>query len=150
MSVPYDTFIEVFLEKITEYKYLDPALGSSAKTRCCDGYLKRSCAQFNRKCSYDLTYRDDEKRVFNFSISNQDLDEIVDIISEGMVAQWFKPYANNSENLENVINTSDFSNYSPAELLHRIREAYNESCSEFKKRMINYTYEHGDLTDLHI
>ena len=56
---------------------------------------------FNRKCGYNLYNRDDTTRTFLENFSAEDVDEIVDIITEGMVAQWFKPYANNADNLEN-------------------------------------------------
>ncbi|MDT4340963.1 hypothetical protein RO624_02355 [Ruminococcus bromii] len=150
MIVSYDDFIRVFLDKVKEWKFLDPHLSDKEKTRVCDGYLKRACASFNRKCGYNLYNRDDTTRTFLENFSAEDVDEIVDIITEGMVAQWFKPYANNADNLENTLNTTDYSGYSPAEILNRVRTAYKEAETCFKNRGNNYSFEHGDLTDLHI
>ena len=119
MIVSYDDFTRVFLDKVKEWKFLDPHLS-------------------------------DKERTFLENFSAEDVDEIVDIITEGMVAQWFKPYANNADNLENTLNTTDYSGYSPAEILNRVRTAYKEAETCFKNRGNNYSFEHGDLTDLHI
>jgi hypothetical protein len=83
-------------------------------------------------------------------IADEDMDEIVDIISEGMLVQWMKPFTYKQENLENVLNTRDFSTYSPAELFLRISDAYASAKKDFTNMMREYSYNHGDLTDLHL
>lgn len=83
-------------------------------------------------------------------IDDGDLDEIVDIVSEGMLAQWLKPYTYKQDNLENVLNTKDFTTYSPSELLMRISNAYAAAQKDFTNMMREYSYNHGDLTDLHL
>ena len=84
------------------------------------------------------------------SLTKKDLDEIVDIVSEGMLVQWMKPFVYKQEGLENVLNTKDFTTYSPAELLMRIGNAYNAAQKDFTNMMREYSYNHGDLTDLHL
>ena len=64
--------------------------------------------------------------------------------------QWMKPYTYSQENLENVLNTRDFTTYSPAELLMRVGNAYEKAQKDFTKMMREYSYNHGDLTDLHL
>lgn len=71
-------------------------------------------------------------------IPDDDLVEIVDIVSTGMVAQWLQPYVYKSENLENILNTADYSVYSPAELLLRVREVYQMAQKEFKNMIKDY------------
>lgn len=66
------------------------------------------------------------------------------------LVQWMKPYTYHQESLENVLNTKDFSTYSPAELLLRISNAYTAARKEFTNMMREYSYNHGDLTDLHL
>lgn len=150
MAVSYDVFAEAFLDKINEYKFLNIELNPSRKERYVDGLLKRACSKFNRLCKYNLNDRDDEAREFGFEMSDEDYDEILDIISEGMIEQWLKPYANNAENMENIINTADYSSYSPAELLKQTRAAHEDAKNSFKAMINDYTFAHGDLTDLHI
>jgi hypothetical protein len=113
-----------------------------------DGYMKRACAQFNKICGYDLTDRNDETREFNITIPDDEIDEIADIVTEGMLVQWMKPYVYKVDNLENVLNTADFSAYSPAELLYRISNAYDVVKKDFVNMMREYSYNHGDLSAL--
>lgn len=104
MSVPYDTFNGAFLAKITEYEFIQ--IPEDNRDAILDGYLKRAVTAFKKICRYDLTKaEDDETRSFDVDIPEQDLDEIVEIISEGMLVQWMKPYVYRQEVLENVLNT---------------------------------------------
>lgn len=145
MSVSYDLFTGAFLTKVTEYDFI--RLDTYDRTQIVDGYMKRACAEFNKICKYDLTARDDKLREFTIDIEDEDIDEIVDIVSEGMLVQWMKPYFYRADNLENVLNTADFSAYSPAELLYRITNAYNTSKKDYVNMMREYSYNHGDLSD---
>ena len=113
--------------------------------------MKRAIAAFKKICQYDLTTTaDDNVREFAVEIEDEDLDEIVDIVSEGMLVQWMKPYVYHQDSLENILNTKDFSTYSPAELLLRIGNAHAAAKKDFTNMMREYSYNHGDLTDLHL
>lgn len=111
MSLSYDIFTSAFLNKVTEYDFIP--LDSYERNSIVDGYMKRACSQFNRLCQYDLSDYDDAVREFSVTIPDNDIDEIADIVSEGMLVQWMKPYFYRADNLENILNTSDFSAYSP-------------------------------------
>lgn len=150
MNIPYDVFTEAFLGKVTEYDFI--RLDSYDRNKTIDDYMKRSIASFQHVCKYNLTSTaDDNIREFIITVDQEnpdselqsrmdaeiekDLDEIIDIVSEGMLVQWMKPYFYRAENLENVLNTKDFSAYSPAELLYRITNAYNQSKRDFTNMM---------------
>lgn len=148
MTVSYDLFTNAFLNKVTEYTFIK--MGSDDRLDVIDGYMKRACAQFANICKHDIVNGDDDARAFELEIDENELDELIDIISEGMVVQWMKPYMYKQENLENMLNTSDFSAYSPAELLYRVTNAYNMSKKDFTVMMREYSYNHGDLSDLHL
>lgn len=149
MSVPYDIFTGAFLAKITEYEFVK--MEDYDRNAQIDGFMRASISAFKKMCKYDLTTTgDNNTREFDIEIEPEDIDEIVDIISDGMVVQWLKPYTYRQENLENVLNTKDFSTYSPAELLHRISNAYAAAKKEFTNKMREYSYNHGDLTELHL
>ena len=106
MSVSYDVFIGSFLEKVTERDLL--SLEQSQRDSVVIGYMKRAISGFRKICQYDFsTTGDDETRVFNVDVPDDDLTEIADIVSEGMVVQWLKPYVYKQELLENAINTQD-------------------------------------------
>lgn len=163
MNVPYDVFAGAFLGKVTEYDFL--RLDDYDRNKTVDGYMKRAIAAFKHVCKYDLTNTaDDNVREFIIKTDRddpdgelqkrldkeleEDLDEIVDIVSEGMLVQWMKPYFFRADNLENVLNTADFSAYSPTELLYRITSAYNEAKRDFRNMVREYSYNHGDLSNL--
>lgn len=149
MGIAYDVFVGAFLAKVTEYDLLKIPLYE--RTTVVDGYLKRAVSEFRSNCLYDLfTTGDDEVREFDVDIPEDDLHEIVDIVSEGMIIQWLKPYTYRQELLENVINTRDFSMYSPAELLLRVSGIYAKAQKDYKGMIREYSYVHGDLTQLHL
>ena len=147
--VSYDIFTEAFLGKVSEYDFLK--LDEYDRTGLVDGFMKRALANFRKNCAYDLfTTGDDLIRSFDIDIPNADLDEIADIVSEGMVVQWLKPYVYKQELLQNTLNTRDFTTYSPAELLLRVGNAYGKAQKDFVNMIREYSYNHGDLTDLHL
>lgn len=149
MGIPYDVFAGAFLSKITEFEFLQ--LAEEDRTSIVDGYMKRAISAFRKNCKYDLTSTaDDALREFSVNIADADIDELVDIISEGMVMQWLKPYVYKQELLENVLNTRDFTTYSPAELLLRVGNAYAKAQKDYTQMIREYSYNHGDLSDLHL
>ena len=149
MSVSYDIFTEAFLAKVSEYSFL--CLDIECRTAMVDGFMKRALTAFRKNCKYDLfTTGDDDSRAFNIDIDEADLEEIANIVSEGMVVQWLKPYVNKQEILENVLNTKDFTTYSPAELLLRVGNAYSKAQKDYTNMIREYSYNHGDLSDLHL
>ena len=146
MATPYDIFEGAFLSKITEYDFLQ--IDPYDRNGSIDSYMKRSAAQFNKVCKYELLTFDDAVRELAVDIPDADLVEIVDIVATGMVVQWLQPYMFKSENLENILNTADYSMYSPAELLLRVREVYQMAQRDFKNMIKDYSYDHGDLSNL--
>lgn len=149
MGVSYDIFTDAFLSKVSEFELIQ--LDYNNRTETVDGYMRRAVSAFRKNCKYDLfTTGDDELRVFSVDIDRCDLEEIVDIISEGMVVQWLKPYVYQQELLQNVLNTRDFTQYSPAELLLRVGNAYTKAQHDYTQMIREYSYNHGDLGDLHL
>lgn len=148
MEVSYDVFTKCFLSKMKEYDLFE--LDKHVRIEIVDDYMKRACAQFNKICKYDIVKGDDYARKLNADIPDTDIEEIADIVSEGMLVQWMKPYMYKQENFENMLNTTDYSGYSPAELLHRITSAYEMCKKDFSNMMKEYSYNHGDLTVLHL
>ena len=148
MGIPYNIFTGAFLSKITEFNLL--GLDDFTRNGIVDGYMKRALAGFNSICKYDLSAYDDLTRTILVDINDKDIDEIADIVSEGMLVQWMKPYVYRQENLENILNTRDYTTYSPAELLLRISNAYYKAQRDYTNMVREYSYKHGDLSDLHI
>jgi len=148
MSLSYDVFTGAFLSKITEFELL--SLADNEREETIDTYMKRSIAGFKKICAYDLTVCDDETRTIDADIPDEDMDEIVDIVSEGMVVQWLKPYLYKQEILENALSTRDFTVFSPAELQRRVGDTYRKAQTDYTQMMREYSYNHGDLSVLHL
>lgn len=149
MAISYDAFAQAFLAKVNEYDFIQMEI--SDRQEIVDGYLKRAVSEFRKNCLYDLfTTADDVAREFAVDINQADEDELIDIISEGMLMQWMKPFVYRQENLELHLNTRDFTSYSPAELLSKIGSAYKEVKRDYVQMIREYSYNHGDLTELHL
>lgn len=149
MSLSYDVFTAAFLSKISEYDFFDVDL--ELRTEFVDGIMKRAISEFRKNCKYDLiSTANDEERTFDVDVADGDLDEIVNIISEGMLVQWMKPFLYNQENLEQQLNTRDFTIYSPAELLMRIGNAHATAKKNYTNMIREYSYNHGNIRGLHL
>lgn len=149
MSISYDAFVGAFLSKISEFEFMN--LTDVEREDRVDGYMRRAISAFKKNCKYDLvTTANDDIREFDVDIDDDSSDEIIDIISEGMVVQWLKPYIYKQELLENVLNTRDFTSYSPAELLLRVGNAYKQAQKDYTQMVREYSYNHGDLSELHL
>ena len=148
MIVSYERIISDFLDKITEYRLLN--LPAATRESIVNGYMKRAIKDFSVECREKITAFDDEAETVEMESNDLDEIEFVNIISDGMVYYWFNQAMYDQTLLQNTLNTLDFSAYSPAELLKQVRAAYAECRLWFKHRMRQYTYDHGDLTDLHI
>ena len=161
MTIPYDVFTSAFLSKISEYDFI--TLPDQERQDVVDGYMLRALTAFRRICKYDFQKPVDEhgeiidERYFVVDVPSGreakaefDIYEIVEIVAEGMVVQWLKPYVYQQENLQNVMNTRDYSLYSPAELLMRVGNAYAKAQKDYTQLVRDYSYNNGDLTVLHL
>lgn len=149
MALSYDAFTDAFLAKITEFDLLD--MNQWDANEMINKYMKKAVVAFNKVCVYDLIAgQDDENGQYDVEIKEEDVDEIVDIVSEGMVVQWLKPYVYRQEVLENALSSRDWTVFSPANLLLRLTELYSKVQKDYKQMVRDYSYHHGDLTCLHI
>lgn len=148
MSISYDAIIGAFLSKITEFEFIK--IPKENREQILDGYMKRAVSQFKKICKYDLSLADDLLKEYSDDFDEDDVDEILEIISEGMLVQWLKPYIYKQEILENTLNTADFTTYSSANLLSAVGAAYAKAQKDYTQMVREYSYNHGDLTELHL
>ena len=142
---PYKAFIDTFLDKISDYKLLN--YEDYLVDELAVGYMKRVCTKFDKICQADLSQQDDNEYAF---LSDEIDDEIIDIVTDGMGVEWLRQYVNNSDNLENILNTKDFTMYSSKNLLAEIKSLYQDEQKAFTNSMREYSYNHGDLSNLHL
>jgi hypothetical protein len=143
MATSYDDIYNTFLEKITDYDLL--AFTDANKEVILYGYMIRACSKFQNICEVDLSDRDETLDQFNEDLD----DEIIDIITTGMTAEWLKPKYLFDDHMKNMLNTSDYKlAASPANMLGSIRETYLQTKKEFESMMNKYSYVHGSIEDL--
>lgn len=142
MATPYSTVHEAFLNKISDYDILK--LLTIDREQILDRFLISACTQFKRVCKIDLTDRDDTLRQFNSQLD----DDTIEILAMGECFYWVNPKVLNTENLKNALNTKDFQQYSPANLLNQLQTLRNTLSKEFKQAIINYSYANADISKL--
>lgn len=149
MTVHYEMFTEAFLLKVSEHDFL--RFPDEERQAITDRYMKMACAKFAEVCKYDITSGDDYNRQYVLDqATDSEVDEILDIVSEGMLMYWLKPVLYKQENLELILNNVDYSAYSPAELTKQVKAVYTDCRKHFTDLINEYSYRHGDLSDLHL
>ena len=149
MSITYDRFVSAFLKKVTTYEFL--GLPQPTRDDIVHDYMMHSVSAFRHVCKYDiLASANSTEQCFDIDIPEKDMWDILDIVSDGMVVHWLKPHLYKQELMQNVLNTRDFSEHSPAELLLRIGNAYDRAQNEYTQKIREYSYNSGDLTSLHL
>jgi hypothetical protein len=91
-----------------------------------------------------LSDRNDITKQFNNTLAN----EIIDIIVSGMLVEWMKPKYLYNMNMKNVLNTKDYNQYSPANLLKELRETYNNLVRTFESKLNRYSFMYGNIENL--
>ena len=146
MVVSYERIIDEFLQKVTEYRLLE--MPEVTRDQIVRSYMRSAISDFQKKCREPLDHYDAETHDVVMK-NDLDEDEFVNIISDGMVFYWFKQYMHNETNLRNHLNSVDFSSYSPAELLKQVKASYEQCRINYLHELRAYTFDHGDLSDLH-
>jgi hypothetical protein len=144
MGTPFHVIHERAAAKISDYEMLD--LEVSDRELLMNDYLRSAQVEFQRMCKVDLTDRDEVLAQYNADLS----DEIIEILATGEAYYWVYPKVLNTENLYNVLNTKDFSMYSPANLLKELRTLRDELWTDFKRKMYEYTYRTADIAGLKV
>lgn len=132
----YEDIYESFLSKINDIDLANYSNDDLEKQL--DLYLGQAISDFSDYCIKDLSDRDKDKKRFNVTLDDRE----IDILSEFMVVRWLYPILNNLENLRNTLNTSDFSIYSPANLLEKIEQRYSSARMKARSMMNEYYLIH--------
>lgn len=135
MATPYSDLYNSFLAQITDYDL--PIYEEDVKTDMLNKYMISACSKFLKICKEDLNDRDDISEEFTDDLT----DDTKDILIELMVVEWLKPRLYNTEFFKNVLNTKDFNQFSPANLLKEIRQTYILAKANARNMMINYSYQ---------
>lgn len=145
MTTPFSEPINIFLMKISDLKII--SFPYEKRNEIVNNILKTACSRI-RRTVFKTTGTDLYKINDDNSGFEEELDyDLINIISEFMVVEWLKPYVLDSENLQNCLSTSDFSNYSPANLLKELSNIYKSSLKEATRLLRDYTIAYGNVED---
>lgn len=142
MATPYRIIHDRAIAKLSDYDILE--FDESTRYQILNEYLLSAQIEFQRLCKIDLTDKDEKLAQYN-----QDLtEEIIEILATGEAFYWLSPRVLNTENLHNVLNTKDFSMYSPANLLKELQALRDVFWKDYKRKMFEYTYRTANIAGL--
>ena len=139
MATPYEDIYERALFKVKDLKL--GAMEESERRYVLRQYLNSTVADFVTKCEKDLDDRDDATEEFSETLSN----EQKEILALGIAYYWLSAQIMDRTLLKNKISTKDYQYFSPANLMREINTMRTDVYKEYRHRLTNYTYDHGDL-----
>lgn len=140
MATEFDAVYGAFLAKVSDYDLAD-MVETDAKAVMYD-YLKQAIGKFSESCKKDLS--DVTGQSFNADLTYFEMD----IISELMVEGWCKPRLYNLDLLRNKLSTKDFTTFSPANLLDKVREVYELSHRRARSMINEYSFRENNIGEM--
>jgi len=140
MATPYSKIYDRALAKLTDYElaYL-PEEDFQLMLR---GWLVSSISKF-RKCEADLSDRDDELEVFNSDLK----DEEIEILALLVVGEWLEPQVNSVTLTRQFFGGKEEKFFAQANQLDAIKTLRDETRTEARKLMRDYTYANSSYFD---
>ena len=136
MATPYSKIYDRALSKITDY---DLAVVPDADLQIMlRGWLHSAIAKF-RKCASDLSARDDELATFTVDL----VDEEIEILAMLVVCEWLEPQVNSVNATLQMFGGKEEKYYSQSQHLATIKALRDETRTEARKLMRDYTYAHS-------
>lgn len=146
MATPYSDIYNQFLIAVQDYDLLD--LPQSTAEDILERNMNRAVAGITQMIlktdNIDLTERDDRAKEFVADLNY----EIIELIVVGMEMYFCEHALNNSENFHNVLNTRDFSQYAPQNLIFRLREIRNDAMDRWRRNKRQYAHDHIDIATM--
>lgn len=102
-------------------------------------YMLSAIGDFQPKCLKDLSARTES------GFSDVLSDEEQEILALGISYYWLSAQVLNNELLKNKLSTKDYTYFSPANLLRESVGLRDQIRKEYKNRITQYTYDHGNL-----
>lgn len=144
MATKFSEVYERAIFKFTDYSFLNTI--TDFKEALLQKYLLASIADFHNVCLVDLNDYDLANEQFNVELDN----EVIEILSWGIAYYWINAKALNSELLRNTIHNKDYTSYSPANLLKEIQSLRSVTEQEFRSRVRQYSFTHGNISSLKV
>lgn len=142
MATPFTDIYARAVFRFADYEFLKQDIDT--REDVLERHLFSAKTDFQRICKADLGAYDMELRQFDETLD----DEVIEILSLGIVFYWLSYKSLNSELLKNVLNSKDYYYYSPANLLKEIQTLRKTLRGEFNRRMRQYSYNDNDISNL--
>lgn len=140
MPTPFTKIYERAVFKFTDYTFLNTT--TEVKEEVLFQYLLSSITDFQHVCKqYDLTKYDIEEKQFEDELP----DEIIEILSLGISAYWMKAHTLDTKLFRNLIYKSDYTTYSPANLLSTMRTTAEIVDKSYRDKIKEYSYRYSNI-----
>lgn len=145
MATPFSEIFDRAIFKFADYSFRDD-LTPEERDKVLVRYLISAKTDFAPTCLVDLNDYDLVTQQFNQTLD----DEIIEILSVGVAYYWLSYKTLNSRLLKNNLVSKDYHYYSPANLLKEIQTLRQTLGREFKKKIIDYSFEHSNLDQIQV
>ena len=134
-------FTEIYnraMFRFADYEFL--LIDANKRDEILRNFLMSAQADFVHSCAVDLTDYDLEKGQYNVELG----DEEQEILALGVAYYWLSNRVINSEHLHNIMARKDYNTYSPANLLREMSSIRETLRKEFRGKINEYSFRHGD------
>jgi hypothetical protein len=142
MATPFTEIYDRAVFRFTDYDFLKRDI--QTREDILERYLISARTEFKRICKVDLCDCDMDEKQFNTDLD----DEVIEILALGISFYWISHKSLNSKALKNVLNSKDYSYYSPSALLKEVKGLRDTIRGEFQSRMRRYSYNGNDISSL--
>lgn len=136
MATKVNIIYQRALSKMREYIFVD--MDDDDVYDMLSIFLKSSESEFERIYGKPFIRSNQE---YNDDLSQ----EVIEILSLGIVCHWMTAYVADSDKWMNALGTKDFSVFSPANLLKVTAATRDNFLLEFHDKINRYSFIHGDL-----
>ena len=142
MATPFSDIYDRAIFMFADHDFLKKDI--QTREDILEKYLISAKTDFSRVCKVDLTDCDLETKQFNSDLD----DEIIEILALGISFYWLSYKALDSKALKNVLNSKEYSYYSPSALLKEVKGLRDTIRGEFQSKMRRYSYNDNELETL--
>lgn len=137
MTTKFTDVYDVFLNKINDYDYATK-LSEEDLQFVLDTFLRQAVSKINLRLGEEI---DD----FLYDVENgvflKDIGDIgIDLVSQFMILEYFKPQLYTTELLRQALNDRDYKMFSQANQINQMKDLYNNTRSEINALFTSYSY----------
>lgn len=122
-----------FRNKVTDYDLLEVC--PSYEEDILFDYLVSAVGDFCEWTGIEIVADEDERALAPAPTTRE-----ADILAIGMVYHWTSHILMNTDKMRNVMNTKDFSQFSPEKILSRLMEVRDGAYSDFRNRAVEHSF----------